>query len=219
MTLSRRNLLKSGAILSATGLLPPSAAAQAQQELPKAFQALRPLGDRVKPITPDEFRARVARAQKLMTDSNPQISALYLTPGTSLYYFSGIRWGISERLLARNDQREKPLADPPANAGEVVQRGAWREIERRDLRVAVGHQLLRPGNARAKFVRRDGLDAISERPQRLERFGEFLLSLRRCGRRQQPSRRKDCSAFEEVAARKSHGTPTALFHFYGNGEL
>ena len=100
MTLSRRNLLKSGAILSATGLLPPSAAAQAQQELPKAFQALRPLVDRVKPITPDEFRARVARAQKLMTDSNPQISALYLTPGTSLYYFSGIRWGISERLLA-----------------------------------------------------------------------------------------------------------------------
>src|SRR5260370_24887676 len=100
MTLSRRNLLKSGAILSATGLLPPSAAERAQQELPKAFQALRPLGDRVKPITPDEFRARVARAQKLMTDSNPQVSALYLTPGSSLYYFSGIRWGTTERLLA-----------------------------------------------------------------------------------------------------------------------
>ncbi len=111
---------------------------------------------------------------------------------------------------ARNDQREKPLADPPANAGEVVQRSARRQIQRRDLRVAVGHQLLRPGNARAKFVRHDGLDAVSERAQRLERFGEFLLGLRRRGRRQQRSCREDCSALEQIAARKSHDVCTLL---------
>ena len=35
-----------------------------------------------------------------MSEAKPQISALYVTPGTSLYYFTGIRWGLSERLLA-----------------------------------------------------------------------------------------------------------------------
>src|SRR5260370_675813 len=55
--------------------------------------------------------------------------------------------------------------------------------------------------------------------QRSARFGEFLLGLSRRGGRQQSSRREDCSALEQVAARKSHGAPTALFHFYRNGKL
>jgi Xaa-Pro aminopeptidase len=152
MTLSRRNLLKSGAILSATGLLPPSAAAQAQQELPKAFQALRPLGDRVKPITPDEFRARIARAQKLMTDSNPQVSALYLTPGTSLYYFSGIRWGISERLLA--------LVIPRVGDSLVVcpafEEGRLREQLRWPMEVRVWQEDENPSGVAAKWLAERG---------------------------------------------------------------
>lgn len=152
MTLSRRNLLKSGAILSATGLLPPSAAAQAQQELPKAFQALRPLGDRVKPITPDEFRARVARAQKLMTDGNPQIAALYLTPGSSLYYFSGIRWGISERLLA--------LVIPRAGDALVVcpafEEGRLREQLRWPIEVRVWQEDENPSGVVAKWLAERG---------------------------------------------------------------
>src|SRR5713226_7302698 len=151
MTLSRRNLLKSGAILSATGLLPLSAAAQAQQELPKALQALRPLGDRVKPVTPDEFRARVARAQKLMTDSNPQITALYLTPGTSLYYFSGIRWGISERLLA--------LVIPRAGDALVVcpafEEGRLREQLRWPMEVRVWQEDENPSGVAAKCLVKD----------------------------------------------------------------
>ena len=40
--------------------------------LPPAFDSLKPLGDRVKPIRPDEYQQRIAHAQKLMTDSNPQ---------------------------------------------------------------------------------------------------------------------------------------------------
>src|SRR5258708_2061772 len=148
MPLSRRNLLKSGAILSATGLLPSSAAAQAQQELPKAFQALRPLGDRVKPITPDEFRARVARAQKLMTDSNPQVSALYLTPGSSLYYFSGIRWGTSERLLA--------LVIPRAGDALVVcpafEEGRLRERLPCPIQVRIWQEDQNPSGVMAKWL-------------------------------------------------------------------
>ena len=68
--------------------------------LPPAFSALKPLGARVHPITPDEFRERLLHAQKLMVELRPKYDALFIAPGTSLYYFTGIRWGVSERLLA-----------------------------------------------------------------------------------------------------------------------
>jgi len=38
------------------------------------------------------------KAQKLMADN--RLGALFLTGGTSLEYFTGIRWGLSERLFA-----------------------------------------------------------------------------------------------------------------------
>src|SRR5205807_7137286 len=61
---------------------------------------LKPLGGRVRPVTADEFHGRMGHAQKLMSESAPKYDALFIAPGTSLYYFTGIRWGISERLLA-----------------------------------------------------------------------------------------------------------------------
>jgi Xaa-Pro dipeptidase len=68
--------------------------------LPRAFSALKPLGSRVHPITADEFHGRLVHAQKLMTEAGPNYDALFVAPGTSLYYFTGIHWGVSERLLA-----------------------------------------------------------------------------------------------------------------------
>ena len=35
-----------------------------------------------------------------MSDLNPKFDAILLGSGTSLYYFTGMRWGVSERLLA-----------------------------------------------------------------------------------------------------------------------
>src|SRR5215510_7190652 len=35
-----------------------------------------------------------------MAELEPKYDALFVAPGTSLYYFTGIRWGMSERLLA-----------------------------------------------------------------------------------------------------------------------
>jgi Xaa-Pro dipeptidase len=71
----------------------------AAESLPPAFAGLKPLGSRVKPITPDEFQHRLLRAQELMSELQPNIDALFVAPGSSLYYFTGIRWGMSERLL------------------------------------------------------------------------------------------------------------------------
>src|SRR6202040_3569085 len=81
---------------SAVALTPPIP----QSQNPPAFSTLKPLGDRVHPITPDEFHARLLRAQTLMSQSNPPFEAILVGPGTSLYYFTGIRWWLSERLLA-----------------------------------------------------------------------------------------------------------------------
>jgi Xaa-Pro dipeptidase len=94
--ISRRNFLHSTAAASAVALAPPLPQTQA----PPAFSTLKPLGDRVHPVTADEFHGRLVRAQTLMSQSNPAYDAILIGPGTSLYYFSGIRWWLSERLLA-----------------------------------------------------------------------------------------------------------------------
>jgi Xaa-Pro dipeptidase len=65
-----------------------------------SFPHLKPLGDRVRPIAPEEFHARLVHAHELMSQLDPNFDALLFGPGTSLYYFTGIRWGLSERLLA-----------------------------------------------------------------------------------------------------------------------
>jgi Xaa-Pro aminopeptidase len=95
-SISRRNFLHSTAAASAAALAPPLS----QTQTPPAFSTLKPLGDRVHPITADEFHSRLLRAQSLMSQSNPAFDALLVGPGTSLYYFTGIRWWLSERLLA-----------------------------------------------------------------------------------------------------------------------
>ena len=51
-----------------------------------------------RPITADERRARVEKARKLMTEQ--KIDALMLCQGTSLVYFTSIRWGGGERLFS-----------------------------------------------------------------------------------------------------------------------
>ncbi len=98
---SRRRFLQSTAAASAL-LLTPSGlkeAQKAQDKLLPAFGNLKPLGPRVRPILADEFRERLLHAQDLMSNGNSKYDALFFGPGTSLYYFTGIRWGLSERLL------------------------------------------------------------------------------------------------------------------------
>lgn len=49
-------------------------------------------------IQPSEFAARVQKAARLMREQG--VAALILPAGTSLYYFTGLRWYASERLTA-----------------------------------------------------------------------------------------------------------------------
>ncbi len=72
--------------------------AQPAAALPPAIKALTSMAKQATPISVDERRARLERARGFMRTN--KIDALMLTGGTSMEYFTGIRWGLSERLLA-----------------------------------------------------------------------------------------------------------------------
>jgi Xaa-Pro dipeptidase len=66
--------------------------------LPPSLASLTSMKAQATPISVEERRARIVRARQLMTDQ--AIGAIMLTGGTSLDYFTGLKWGLSERLLA-----------------------------------------------------------------------------------------------------------------------
>ena len=74
------------------------ATAQGGSEMPPAIRALKSMKALATPITTDERRGRLEKARALMKANG--MGAIMLTGGTSMEYFTGIRWGLSERLLA-----------------------------------------------------------------------------------------------------------------------
>src|SRR4030095_3332986 len=49
-------------------------------------------------ITDDERRARIEKAQRLMVEQ--RIYGVFLESVSSLFYYTGVRWGASERMFA-----------------------------------------------------------------------------------------------------------------------
>lgn len=136
----RRKFFKtSGA--AAFGATLASSAAPARVEaadapLPAPIAELKPMTAGVTPITLDERRARIAKAQALLAENG--MGALIMASGTSLNYFTGARWGISERFFGCIITREgEPAWVTPAfekaRALEQVKIGkdvrAWEEHE------------------------------------------------------------------------------------------
>lgn len=68
------------------------------QDVPEAIKNLRPMMDGIKPITDDERRARIQKAQRLMYEN--RLDAIVLEGGTSLYYFTGTRAPQADRTSA-----------------------------------------------------------------------------------------------------------------------
>ena len=113
--LSRRQFLCHTSAAAALAV-PVAAAAQAGSPsvaLPPAIAALTSMRGQATPITADERRGRLERARALMAES--QLGAIVLTGSTSLTYFTGLRWGNSERLMALIvPQRGEPFVVLPA---------------------------------------------------------------------------------------------------------
>ena len=63
--------------------------------VPASIRGLRPMTDGVRPITPAERLARIEKARRLMSEN--KLDAIFLEGGSSLFYFTGVRWGLSER--------------------------------------------------------------------------------------------------------------------------
>jgi Xaa-Pro dipeptidase len=98
--LSRRRFLQTGSLAAGVSAALPifAHAADSNQSLPPAIATLRTLRGEAKPITIEERAARQEKARRLMRKNN--LSAILLAQGTSLKYFTGIRWEGGERLFA-----------------------------------------------------------------------------------------------------------------------
>ncbi len=98
----RRNFLGAAAIGGLAASLP--AASWAADD----FAGLANMAKDAKPIGADEHKARLAKATALLRAND--MDALLIEPGASLIYFTGVRWGRSERLTAAVLTREGEVA-------------------------------------------------------------------------------------------------------------
>src|SRR6185436_8267309 len=69
-----------------------------QGSVPEPISKLRRMTDGIVPITLDERRQRIEKARRLMNEH--RIDAMYVEPGSSMFYYTGMRWGTSERMFA-----------------------------------------------------------------------------------------------------------------------
>jgi len=101
MALKRRDFLKLSAGAAGAALASTSCAPQAEQSFPGSsediFSDLRPMTDDVVPISDAERMSRLEKAKRLMAENN--IKAIYLEAGTSMFYYTGVRWWNSERMF------------------------------------------------------------------------------------------------------------------------
>jgi Xaa-Pro dipeptidase len=106
---------------------------------------LKSLTAEAQPISVEERRARIAKVQELMDQR--KVAALLVEPGSTLDYFTGIKWHRSERTtLAIIPARGEPLVVTPAfeepSVRETLQVGGevrpWNEHESPFERIAQG---------------------------------------------------------------------------------
>ena len=98
--ISRRRFMEVGGLTAAIATTSHSLAAVSADDtsLPPSLAKLKSRKSEATPITVDERRERQERARKLMSQN--ALDAIVLMAGTSLQYFSGIRWWGGERTFA-----------------------------------------------------------------------------------------------------------------------
>ena len=97
--MERRDFLKlstgAGAALVAASCSPQSNSSGSNQTM---FPELKPMTDRIVPITDEQRLGRIETARRLLVEND--IQAIYMESGTSMFYFTGVRWSNSERMFA-----------------------------------------------------------------------------------------------------------------------
>ncbi len=150
--ISRRTLLKAGGVSAGIAVVSPLTGlfAASEPELPPAIARLKSRRSEATPITKEERQQRQDRARELMRAND--IAAIILMEGTSLRYFTGIRWWGGERLFAmvlpqkgdafyvcpafEEGRAREQLAQAPG--AETVDVRVWQEDENPYERLAQG---------------------------------------------------------------------------------
>ena len=98
--ITRRDFTKLAGLSAATTIIPTKSGAQEQGSgnTPAPIAQLKSRKGEAKPITIEERQQRQERARQLMRDNN--LDAILMIGGTSLVYFTNVRWWNSERLFA-----------------------------------------------------------------------------------------------------------------------
>ena len=154
--LSRRRFLQVSGVAAGAAVATPQLVAwrvpekAADAALPPALARLKSRKDEAKPITRDERYERQDRARKLMNES--ELDAILLMEGTSMRYFTGIRWWGGERAFAfvlpakgaafyvcpafEEGRAREQIANAPDGKGPDVR--VWQEDENPYLLMAQG---------------------------------------------------------------------------------
>ncbi len=154
MSFTRREFIQSAGIATTVALAPGSALI-AQDEassrsLPAPIAKLKSRRAEASPITVAERQQRFDKARQLMAEN--KLDAIMLTGGTSLIYFTNIRWFMSERLFAlvlpvkgapfyvcpafEEDRAREQIAGGPGGTNPELH--LWQEDESPYQRIAEG---------------------------------------------------------------------------------
>jgi len=142
MCIDRRDFLRLSAGISTAALFAGEVHGQIP-ELPDSSRKVRPIPRPVTPISDDERRARIAKARRLMVENG--MSAIYIESGSTMFYYTGVRWGASERMFglvipARGELAWVCPAFEEMRARELIRFGSdvrtWQEDESPYKRVA-----------------------------------------------------------------------------------
>ncbi len=104
--------------------------------VPTSIQSLQPFAPPPVPIARAERKARIEKARRLMADHH--MDAIFMEGGASLFYYTGVNWGLSERTFGvviprRGDMAWVAPAFEEARARELIQFGTdirtWQEDE------------------------------------------------------------------------------------------
>lgn len=156
MNSSRRRFLQNAGIAATVAAVQPgSAFAQkgeqsAEKNLPRPIARLKSRKAEAMPITVEERQQRLERARQRMAED--KLDAIMLMGGSSLVYFTGIRWWLSERLFAmivpskgspfyvcpafEEDRAREQIANAPDGKNPDIR--LWQEDESPYERIAQG---------------------------------------------------------------------------------
>src|SRR5437016_103451 len=175
--ITRRDFSKLTALATGTALITGHSQAEETKpaNLPPSIAQLKSRKSEAKPITLAERQERLEHARQLMREN--KLDAIFLTGGSSLSYFTNVRWGNSERLFAavlplkgeaffvcpafEEDRAREQIATGPAGANTDVL--TWQEDENPYRLVAAGLRDLGLGTGRlgiderTNFVFSDGI--------------------------------------------------------------